>query len=76
MKEIIPVSRDSRIYNAADAPGHERGFMGKDKPKHARIYSVYSISKGMAHCQSWDAWGNLFNEVFPVNTLIPFKKKN
>ncbi len=72
---IKPVPHDSFIYNAADAKGFERGDMGRNKPKVARIYSVYKIVDGIAYCQSRGAWGNIYNENFPVNTLEPYSKK-
>lgn len=77
MKKIKLAAIDSRIYNACDAPGYERGDMGKGKPKTARIYSVYRIDEKnrLAHCQSWDCRGGLFNESLPLHTLIPWKKK-
>jgi hypothetical protein len=74
--EIKVVSQDSRIYNAADATGFERGDMGKNKPKVKRIYSVFKIdpTNKLAHCQSWDSWGQLFNDVFPLHTLESYTK--
>lgn len=67
--------RDSRIYTAADAPGYERGPMGKGKPKSARIYSVVAVAAdGTAECQSWDAWGALHTDHLPISTLVPYSK--
>ncbi len=62
-------------YNYADAPGHERGDMGKGKPKSARVYSVYRIEEGIALCQSRDAWGGLYDERLPISTLEPYSKQ-
>ena len=66
---------DEIKYNACDAPGFERGDMGKGKPKTARIYSIYRIDpSGLAYCQSRSIFGGLYNEVFPVSTLLPWEK--
>lgn len=62
-------------YNACDAQGYERGDMGKNRPKVARIYSVYRIKNGVAFCESRDAWGGIHDECFPVNTLEAYKKE-
>jgi hypothetical protein len=70
-------ARDSGIYTAADAPGYERGPMGKGKPKAARIYSVVSVAAdGTAECQSWDCYGVLHTDRLAISTLVPFTKKS
>lgn len=70
---------DGIKYNACDAPGHERGDMGKGKPKTSRLYSVYAIEtvNGIkyARCQSRCAWGNIYDELFPLKTLEPYTPK-
>ena len=72
----IKLSKYGEIkYNAADKKGHERGDMGKGKPKVSRIYSVYRIEKGFALCQARDAWQQIHNERIPVDTLEPYPSK-
>lgn len=66
--ELVP--KDSKIYNAADAPGHFRGKNMKGQRTQALIYSVYCIEDGMAYCQSWNAiTGQKYEELIPVAHL-------
>lgn len=72
-KPIKLVARDSFIINAADAPGYERGPMGKGKPKVARAYSVYRIEGDIALCQSKSAihaGSKVYEERLSLKTLI------
>ena len=69
--------KDSRVYNAADAPGHLRGTTMREgklrKRSCARVYSVHHIdAQGIADCQSWDCWGGLHEERIPVAHLEPY----
>ncbi len=70
---------DEIAYNMTDAPGFERGDMGKGKPKAARVYSVYRIEgrapHQIAHCQSSTAWGDIVAETWPLHTLAPYTPK-
>jgi len=78
--KIKLVERNSQIYNAADSPSHMRGtkmINGKEvKNSCALVYSVHYVdNKGIAHCQSWDCWGQLYEENIPVKNLIAYSKK-
>jgi hypothetical protein len=65
---LVPI--DSGVYNAVDHPDHLRGVDAKGKRTSARIYSVWHVdAKGMARCQSWDIWSNLYAENIPVTHL-------
>ena len=64
--------KDSRVYNAVDRKGCERGTPAKGKPKPALIYSVWCVCDGVASCQSWDMWGGLIEERIPLKNLSPF----
>jgi hypothetical protein len=77
--KIKLVAKDSHIYNAVDHPDFVRGTKMVEgkliKNSCALIYSVHFIdNKGMAHCQSWDCWGCLIEEIIPAKNLIPFEK--
>ncbi len=77
----ITLSEENKItYNATDKPEFARGGMGQGKPNACRLYSVWKIvpanasNEEMAHCQSVNAWGKWYNEVFPTRTLEPWTK--
>jgi hypothetical protein len=76
---IKAVDKDSRIYNACDRTGYRRGVVGKGGVAPARVYSVYRIDivdgVEIAHTQSWDCWGQLYEENYPLRTLEPFGPK-
>jgi len=65
----------ANIYNVCDAPGFERGDNGKGKPKTARVYICRVITGNKATVHSWDVWGALHIESFPVETLNPWENK-
>ena len=75
------VEINSRIYNAADHPNHMRGgkvINGKVKKNACQlIYSVHFVESktNLAHCQSWNIYGDLIEEKIPLNHLIPLKKE-
>lgn len=71
-KTLVLAKKDSGVYNVADHPDFHRGDMGKDKPKVACIYSLVEINarSRLAYVQSWDAWGSIYEGVFPMHTLI------
>jgi len=77
---IKPVARDSQIYNAADKPGMGRGKKiipgGRvvvDK-NICLIYSVIGYEENNAICQSWDAFGTVYEERIPKENLISYSK--
>jgi hypothetical protein len=64
-------------YNYQDADGYERGDMGRGKPKAKRIYHLDRIDEcnNLAHLTSYDIWGKVYNEVFPLHTVEPIPPK-
>lgn len=60
-------------YNLQDADGHERGFMGKGKPKAKRVYQFVRKEGQRTYVTSVTAWGEVLNESFPSKTLKSYK---
>jgi hypothetical protein len=60
------------LYTHSDAKGFERGDMGKNKPKVARIYVVDSnrSDKNLTYVKSCGMYGEVYEEVFPTNTIV------
>lgn len=77
---ISLVEKYSGIYNACDRTGCRRGVPAKGQPAPARVYSVYAIEdvKGVtfALTQSWDIFGKLYEERYPLHTLVAFGPKS
>lgn len=75
---IKVVAKDSFVYNAKDKKGFERGFNdfaggpGNPAGPVARIYSVYKIKNGLAHCQSCGGWGMISEETVKIDNLEPY----
>lgn len=64
------------LYTHSDAPGFERGFNGKNKPRVARIYIVDSTrsNSSITYVKSLDMFGTLHEENFPSNTIVELEK--
>lgn len=61
---IILSAKDKLVYNAED--------------KRGRIWSVWKIEDGLAHCQAcgegYRVLGCGYEQIVPVETLIPYRR--
>ncbi len=69
-------------YDYKDAKGYERGGMGNDRhgkqrPNGACIYHLTSIDHAtrIAHVEAHGAWGNVYNNAYPLHTITPLEPK-
>lgn len=70
--KILKKSLNMIKYTHCDADGYERGDMGRGISKTKRIYIFERIDTktNLIYLKSYDIWGVLRNEVFPLHTIV------